>query len=55
VIAAINGVAVGIGDTMLAAMDIRLASEKAKIGFVFEKIDITPEACSSWFLPSGRY
>lgn len=32
-------------------MDIRLASEKAKIGFVFEKIGITPEACSSWFLP----
>jgi enoyl-CoA hydratase/carnithine racemase len=36
---------------MLAAMGIRLASEKAKIGFVFEKIGITPEACSSWFLP----
>ena len=51
VIAAINGAAVGIGATMLAAMDIRLASEKAKIGFVFEKIGITPEACSSWFLP----
>nr|WP_297348473.1 crotonase/enoyl-CoA hydratase family protein [uncultured Glaciecola sp.] len=51
VIAAINGVAVGVGATMLAAMDIRLASEKAKIGFVFEKIGITPEACSSWFLP----
>jgi enoyl-CoA hydratase/carnithine racemase len=32
-------------------MDIRLASEKAKIGFVFNKIGITPEACSSWFLP----
>jgi len=51
VIGAINGAAVGIGATMLAAMDIRLASEKAKIGFVFEKIGITPEACSSWFLP----
>lgn len=51
IIAAINGAAVGIGATMLAAMDIRLASEKAKIGFVFEKIGITPEACSSWFLP----
>jgi len=51
VIAAINGAAVGIGATMLSAMDIRLASEKAKIGFVFEKIGITPEACSSWFLP----
>jgi enoyl-CoA hydratase/carnithine racemase len=51
VIAAINGAAVGVGATLLAAMDIRLASEKAKIGFVFEKIGITPEACSSWFLP----
>jgi len=51
VIAAINGAAVGIGATMLTAMDIRLASSKAKIGFVFEKIGITPEACSSWFLP----
>ncbi|MAM88605.1 MAG: enoyl-CoA hydratase [unclassified Hahellaceae] len=51
VIAAINGAAVGVGATMLAAMDIRLASQKARIGFVFEKIGITPEACSSWFLP----
>lgn len=51
VIAAINGAAVGIGATMLLPMDIRLASEKAKIGFVFGKIGITPEACSTWFLP----
>lgn len=51
VIAAINGAAVGIGATMTCAMDIRLASEKAKIGFVFNKIGIIPEACSSWFLP----
>lgn len=51
VIGVINGAAVGVGATMLAAMDIRIASEKAKIGFVFEKIGITPEACSSWFLP----
>lgn len=51
VIAVINGAAVGIGATMLAAMDIRIATEKARIGFVFEKIGITPEACSSWFLP----
>lgn len=51
VIAAINGAAVGIGATMTCAMDIRLASEKAKIGFVFNKIGIVPEACSSWFLP----
>ena len=51
VIAAINGAAVGIGATMTCAMDIRLASENAKVGFVFNKIGITPEACSSWFLP----
>ena len=51
VIAAINGAAVGIGATMTCAMDIRLVSTKAKVGFVFNKIGITPEACSSWFLP----
>jgi enoyl-CoA hydratase/carnithine racemase len=51
VIAAINGAAVGIGATMTCAMDIRLASEHARIGFVFNKIGVTPEACSSWFLP----
>ena len=50
-IAAINGAAVGIGATMTCAMDIRLASEQARIGFVFNKIGITPEACSTWFLP----
>lgn len=51
VIAAINGAAVGIGATMTLAMDIRLASEKAKIGFVFGKLGIVPDACSTWFLP----
>ena len=51
VIAAINGAAVGIGATMTLAMDFRLASEKAKIGFVFGRLGIVPEACSSWFLP----
>jgi len=51
VIAAINGAAVGIGATMLCAMDIRLISEKGRVGFVFNKIGITPEACSTWFLP----
>jgi len=51
VIAAINGAAVGIGATMTCAMDIRLASQYARIGFVFNKIGITPEACSTWFLP----
>jgi enoyl-CoA hydratase/carnithine racemase len=51
VIAAINGAAVGIGATMTLAMDVRLASTKARIGFVFGKIGIVPEACSTWFLP----
>ena len=51
IIAAINGAAVGIGATMTLAADVRLASEKARIGFVFGKIGIVPEACSSWFLP----
>jgi enoyl-CoA hydratase/carnithine racemase len=51
VIAAINGAAVGVGATMTLAMDIRLVSESAKIGFVFGKLGIVAEACSSWFLP----
>jgi len=51
VIGAINGAAVGIGATMTLPMDFRLASEKTRIGFVFGKIGIVPEACSSWFLP----
>ncbi len=50
-IAAINGPAVGIGITMTLPMDIRLASESAKIGFVFSRRGIVMEACSSWFLP----
>lgn len=51
VIAAINGPAVGVGITMTLPMDIRLAAEGAKIGFVFARRGIVPEACSSWFLP----
>jgi enoyl-CoA hydratase/carnithine racemase len=51
VIAAVNGAAVGIGATMLLPMDIRLASENARFGFVFARRGIVPEACSSWFLP----
>ncbi len=51
VIGAINGAAVGIGATMTLPMDIRIASDKARIGFVFGRIGIVPEACSSWFLP----
>ena len=51
VIAAINGPAVGVGVTMTLPMDIRLASEAAKFGFVFTRRGILPEACSSWFLP----
>jgi len=51
VIAAVNGAAVGIGATMTLAMDLRLASTQARIGFVFGRLGIVPEACSSWFLP----
>lgn len=51
VIAAINGAAVGVGATMTLAMDIRLAVDKARFGFVFSKLGIVPEACSTWFLP----
>ncbi len=51
IIAAINGAAVGVGATMTLPMDIRIASEKAKFGFVFARRGIVPEACSSWFLP----
>jgi len=51
VIAAINGPAVGVGITHTLPMDIRLASEKAKFGFVFARRGIAPEAASSWFLP----
>jgi len=51
VIAAINGPAVGVGVTMTLPMDVRLASTAARMGFVFARRGITPEACSSWFLP----
>jgi enoyl-CoA hydratase/carnithine racemase len=51
VIAAINGAAVGIGATMTLPMDVRLASSVARVGFVFTRRGIVPEACSSWFLP----
>lgn len=51
VIAAINGAAAGVGATMTLAMDFRLAVPQSRIGFVFSRIGITPEACSSWFLP----
>ncbi|GAA1925633.1 crotonase/enoyl-CoA hydratase family protein [Nocardioides lentus] len=51
VIAAINGPAVGIGATMTLPMDVRLASTEARIGFVFGRLGIVPEACSTWYLP----
>jgi enoyl-CoA hydratase/carnithine racemase len=51
VIAAINGAAVGVGVTMTLAMDVRLASEGARFGFVFGRLGVVPEACSTWFLP----
>jgi enoyl-CoA hydratase/carnithine racemase len=51
VIGAINGAAVGVGVTMTLPMDVRLASDNARFGFVFARRGIVPEACSSWFLP----
>jgi enoyl-CoA hydratase/carnithine racemase len=51
VIGAINGPAVGVGATMTLPMDVRLAAEDARMGFVFARRGIVPEACSSWFLP----
>jgi enoyl-CoA hydratase/carnithine racemase len=50
-IAAVNGPAVGVGATMTLPMDVRLASETARFGFVFARRGIVPEAASSWFLP----
>ena len=51
VIGAINGAAVGVGVTMTLPMDIRIASDSARFGFVFARRGIVPEAASSWFLP----
>lgn len=51
IVGAINGAAVGIGATMTLPMDFRLASDRARFGFVFGRLGITPEACSTWFLP----
>jgi enoyl-CoA hydratase/carnithine racemase len=51
VIGAINGDAVGVGVTMTLPMDIRVASNRARFGFVFSRRGAVPEACSSWFLP----
>lgn len=51
IIAAINGAAVGVGVTMTLPMDIRIAADVAKFGFVFARRGIVPEACSSYFLP----
>jgi enoyl-CoA hydratase/carnithine racemase len=51
VIGAVNGVAVGVGATMTLAMDLRIACDATRFGFVFGKIGIPPDACASWFLP----
>ncbi len=51
IIGAINGAAVGIGVTMQLPMDIRIAADTARFGFVFNRRGINPEAASSWFLP----
>jgi len=50
-IAAVNGAAVGVGVTSILPMDVRIASENARFGFVFARRGLVPEACSSWFLP----
>jgi enoyl-CoA hydratase/carnithine racemase len=51
VIAAVNGSAVGVGATLTLPMDVRIAGEGSRFGFVFGNIGIVPDACSSWFLP----
>ncbi|MDB5885467.1 MAG: enoyl-CoA hydratase [Polaromonas sp.] len=51
VVAAINGAAVGVGATLTLPMDMRIAADTARIGFVFANLGIVPDACSSWFLP----
>jgi enoyl-CoA hydratase/carnithine racemase len=51
IIAAINGPAVGVGSTMTLPMDVRIASDQARFGFVFARRGIVPEAASSYFLP----
>ncbi len=51
VIAAINGPAVGFGATFILPMDVRIASTAARLGFVFSRRGVVPEACSTWFLP----
>jgi enoyl-CoA hydratase/carnithine racemase len=51
IVGAIHGPAVGIGATMTLPMDFRFVSEDARLGFVFGRLGITPEACSTWFLP----
>ncbi|EPJ0602623.1 enoyl-CoA hydratase [Pseudomonas aeruginosa] len=51
IIGAVNGAAIGVGSTMLLPMDFRFASDRARFGFVFGKLGVTAEGCSSWFLP----
>jgi len=51
IIAAVNGAAVGVGVTMQLPMDVRLAADDARFGFVFARRGLVPEACASWFLP----
>ncbi|WP_434674478.1 crotonase/enoyl-CoA hydratase family protein [Pseudomonas sp. R1-15] len=51
IIGAVNGPAIGVGSTMLLPMDFRFASDRARFGFVFGKLGVTAEGCSSWFLP----
>ena len=50
IVAAINGVAVGVGITMVLPMDVLLASDRARIGMFFVKMGLVPELASSQFL-----
>jgi enoyl-CoA hydratase/carnithine racemase len=51
VVAAINGAAIGVGATLTLPMDLRVAADTSRFGFVFGNIGIVPDACSTWFLP----
>ncbi|MCW2953627.1 MAG: enoyl-CoA hydratase [Conexibacter sp.] len=51
IVAAINGAGVGFGATFSLPMDVRLASERARFGFVFSRRGMCLDGAASWFLP----